>query len=416
MLPRFLVFILIFLLIVGVEFYFYQAVKTVIRDYSSTKKQWINYVYWASAIFTISVALVSIFIPPPEWNKFFRNYFASLAFILFFVKIIGVVFLLIDDGIRLIRFIWRYFFETGKQDAKEGISRLKFLSYISLSLAAIPFVSLIYGMFRGAFKYTVHKVSIKSSKIPRAFHGLKIVQVSDIHTGSFTDTSALEKAFDIVMKQGADVIFFTGDLVNNRTEETAGFVPVYQKLKAPMGVYSILGNHDYGDYVQWDSPEAKQQNLEDLKKVHAESGWKLMMNEHVALEKKGEKIALLGIENWGGNLRFPKYGKMKEAHKGTEEYPFKILLSHDPSHWDKQVLKEYSDVDLTLSGHTHGMQFGVEIPGFKWSPVKYFYPNWAGLYQQGEQYLYVNRGLGFLGYPGRVGIWPEITVIELLSS
>jgi uncharacterized protein len=297
-----------------------------------------------------------------------------------------------------------------------GITRLKFLSYISVGIAAVPFLSLVYGMFRGAFRYTLHEVTVKSPKLPAAFHGLRIVQISDIHTGSFTDNSHLEKAFSIVLDQKPDIIFFTGDLVNNSTDETIGFLDTYKKLNAPMGVYSVFGNHDYGDYIQWDSPEAKAANLEALKKVHADSGWRLLMNEHVALERNGEKIALLGIENWGGSLHFPKYGKMDLAHKGTEEYPFKILLSHDPSHWSKQVKQEYKDVDLTLSGHTHGMQFGIEIPGFKWSPVKYLYPQWAGLYKEGDQYLYVNRGLGFLGYPGRVGIWPEITVMTLEMS
>ena len=218
------------------------------------------------------------------------------------------------------------------------------------------------------------------------------------------------------MQQKADMILFTGDLVNNVAIETKDFLNEYKTLKAPYGVFSVLGNHDYGDYVAWESQTAKYENLEALKKVHADSGWRLLMNEHVAIEKDGEKIALLGIENWGGGKYFPKYGKMNEAHKGTEEYKFKILMSHDPSHWDKQVRTEYPDVDLTLSGHTHGMQFGIEIPGFKWSPVQYIYKHWAGLYKQDNQYLYVNRGLGFLGYPGRLGIWPEITVIELTKA
>jgi predicted MPP superfamily phosphohydrolase len=254
---------------------------------------------------------------------------------------------------------------------------------------------------------------VPSPNIPDAFHGYKIVQISDIHTGSFMDTSALHKAFDIIMQQGADLILFTGDLVNNKAEEADGFEEVYRKLKAPHGVYSVLGNHDYGDYVQWDSPEEKRKNLESLKDVHKKAGWRLLMNEHVPIEKDGQKIALMGIENWGGNMHFPKYGRMDLAHRGTEEYPFKILMSHDPSHWEKQVQTEYKNIDLTLSGHTHGMQFGIEIPGFKWSPVKYFYKQWAGLYKQDNQFLYVNRGLGFLGYPGRLGIWPEITVLEL---
>jgi predicted MPP superfamily phosphohydrolase len=219
------------------------------------------------------------------------------------------------------------------------------------------------------------------------------------------------------MEQNADIIFFTGDLVNNESKEVLPFIDVLGKIKAPMGVFSTLGNHDYGDYITWESQAAKSQNLEDLKHTHAAMGWKLLMNEHVALKKGDAEIALLGIENWGGNLNFPKYGDMKKAHEGTEKYPVKLLLSHDPSHWNMQVTEEFKDVDITFSGHTHGFQFGIEIPGLiKWSPSQFVYKQWAGLYSKEKQHLYVNRGLGFLGYPGRVGIMPEITVMELYNA
>lgn len=412
MLARLIIF---FLLVTVVEIYFLQAVKTFVRDFSGTSKNITLYTAYVLAGITFLIGTVAMFYPPPNWNSLFR-FIMAITLILFVCKLIGCQFLIIDDIIRFFRWIFNLF--RKKTEAVEGnavykIDRLKFLSQLAVTFTVIPAVGFIYGMVKGAYKYKVHNVKVPSSKIPSAFNGFKIVQVSDIHTGSFMDNTALNKAFDIVMQQGADLILFTGDLVNNKTEETKGFEEVYSKLKAPHGVYSVLGNHDYGDYVQWDTVEAKRKNLEDLMQVHANAGWKLMMNEHVALEKNGEQIALLGIENWGGNMHFPKYGKMDEAHRGTEKYPFKILLSHDPSHWEKQVQTEYPDVDLTLSGHTHGMQFGIEIPGFKWSPVKYFYKQWAGLYKSGEQFLYVNRGLGFLGYPGRLGIWPEITVIEL---
>ncbi|MGZ3884494.1 MAG: metallophosphoesterase, partial [Bacteroidia bacterium] len=255
-----------------------------------------------------------------------------------------------------------------------------------------------------------------SPNLPEAFDGFKIVQISDIHCGSFLSDAALIKAFDILHKQKPDLILFTGDLVNNIATETHDYIEQYKSLKAPYGVYSVLGNHDYGDYVSWESGEAKRANLDSLKKIQADCGWKLLMNEHVALEKDGEKIALIGIENWSASNRFPKKGRLDLAYKGAEQYPFKILMSHDPSHWDQQVRKDYPNIDLTLSGHTHGMQFGIEIPGFKWSPVQYLYKQWAGLYKQDNQYLYVNRGLGFLGYPGRLGIWPEITVLELKKA
>jgi hypothetical protein len=339
--------------------------------------------------------------------------------IIFVCKLIGSSFLLIDDIVRLFRWIASLFNKAPKEaieDGAEKISRLKFFSYLAVTFTVIPAVSFIYGMVKGAYKYRVHKVKVSSPNLPEAFEGFKIVQLSDMHCGSFMSTEPLEKAFNIVLDQKPDVIFFTGDLVNNESNETEMHLDTYKMLKAPYGVYSILGNHDYGDYKQWETPEDKIANLDKLKDIQKQSGWRLLMNEHVPIEKDGQKIALLGIENWGGNLRFPRYGKLENAHAGTEGYPYKILLSHDPSHWDVQVSQEakYNDIDLTLSGHTHGMQFGIEIPGFiKWSPVKYIYKHWAGLYKQDNQYLYVNRGLGFLGYPGRLGIWPEITVIEL---
>jgi hypothetical protein len=228
------------------------------------------------------------------------------------------------------------------------------------------------------------------------------------------DKEAVENGVKKILKEKPDIILFTGDLVNDRASEMTDYMDVFNRLHAPMGVFSTLGNHDYGDYVVWESQEAKRSNLERLKEVHKELGWRLLMNEHVVLEKGNERIALLGIENWSGKGNFGRYGKMDQAYPGTEQYPFKILMSHDPSHWDAEVRTKYADIDLTLSGHTHGMQFGLEFPGFKWSPVQYMYKQWAGLYEAGKQKLYVNRGYGFIGYPGRVGILPEITVIELV--
>ena len=251
------------------------------------------------------------------WPAFFRTYIFSILFILFFSKIIGCVFLLLDDILRFFRWGYQYAVTFNEPEKREGISRLKFLAYVSGTFFAIPFVSLFYGIVRGAYRYKIHNVKVNFPNLPEAFDGLKIVQVSDIHTGSFANTEALNYAFDKVMSLRADIIFFTGDLVNNTTTETEGFLPIYQKLKAPMGVYSILGNHDYGDYVEWPSAAAKEANLNALKKVHADAGWRLLTNEHVALEKNNQKIALIGVENWGGNLHFKKYGKMDVAHKGT---------------------------------------------------------------------------------------------------
>ncbi|MDP3567369.1 metallophosphoesterase [Sediminibacterium sp.] len=375
------------------------------------------YTAYGFAAFSILIGLVSLFYPPPNWNNFFR-YLSAVALILLVCKLLGSSFLLIDDVIRLFRWIFSLFKHKGGEvvDATQGISRLKFFSQLAVTFTIVPAVGFLYGMVRGAYKYRVHNVKVPSPNLPPEFDGFKIVQLSDIHSGSFMNENALIKAFDIVKELKADIILFTGDLVNNVSTEVDGYEHLFKQLSAPHGVFSVLGNHDYGDYVEWDSTEAKRANLELLKAKQKDFGWKLLMNEHVPIEKDGATIGLIGIENWGGNMRFPRYGKMKEAYEGAENYAYKILMSHDPSHWDMQVVLEYPEVDLTLSGHTHGMQFGIEIPGFKWSPIKYLYKNWAGLYKQGKQFLYVNRGLGFLGYPGRLGIWPEITVIELQKT
>ncbi|MES2513829.1 MAG: metallophosphoesterase [Bacteroidota bacterium] len=415
--PSYIAVFFIFAIIIFIEWYFLYALKTISVDYSPAKRKYILWFAYSLAACSVLLVAVSAVYPPPEWNNTMR-FISAIFLILLLCKLLGCVFLLIDDLIRLFKWV-SFKFNSRNSDTVENtgnhISRLKFFSYLALTFSFIPAISFIYGMVRGAYKYRVHKVKVTSPNLPAAFDGFKIVQLSDMHSGSFISTDPLVKAFNIVMEQKPDAIFFTGDLVNNESKETHLHLETYKMLKAPYGVYSILGNHDYGDYKQWDTPEAKVENLDTLKDIQRQSGWRLLMNEHVPIEKDGQKIALLGIENWGGNLRFPRYGKLENAHAGTEGYPYKILLSHDPSHWDVQVSQEskYKDIDLTLSGHTHGMQFGIEIPGFKWSPVQYIYKHWAGLYKQDNQFLYVNRGLGFLGYPGRLGIWPEITVIEL---
>jgi uncharacterized protein len=411
MVVRFFVFVVLVILI---EWYFLQAVKMFTQDFSTAKKNGFIYTAYVFASISVLFAIAALISPPPNWNNFFR-FLSSVVIILLLCKLLGSIFLLVDDIVRLFRWIFSLFKQktTEAIAAGAGISRIKFFSQLAITFTVIPAIGFVYGIVRGAYKYRIHNVKVPSPNLPEEFNGFKIIQLSDIHTGSFLNDSALTKAFDIVMQQNADLILFTGDLVNNVSTELDGYEHLFKKLNAPHGVYSVLGNHDYGDYVTWESTQAKQKNLDLLKNRQRGFGWKLLMNEHVAIEKNGVQIGLLGIENWGGNMRFPRYGKMQEAHLGTEKYPFKILMSHDPSHWDKQVVTDYPDIDLTLSGHTHGMQLGIEIPGFKWSPVKYIYKNWAGLYKQGKQFLYVNRGLGFLGYPGRLGIWPEITVIEL---
>ena len=410
--------IIVGLILLLIDWYFYQAIATVLKDSSGQRKELIPYFYWGFTIFTFLLFLIPFVVPIAEWPKFIRVYIIGFALVAIVSKLIGALFVAVDDIIRLFRWILSFFItSTGEGvTAKHHISRLMFLNKIAIGMTVVPLAGFIYGMIRGAFNYKIHGVKVILPNLPSAFNGLKILQISDIHSGSFVSATHLEEAVKIINQQNADVIFFTGDLVNNIATETEILMETLNKIKAPMGVFSILGNHDYGDYVKWDSVEAKNKNLEDLKKVHAQLGWRLLMNEHIPLQREGAEIVIIGIENWGANLNFPKYGNMKKAHTGTEKYPVKLLLSHDPSHWSHQVKQEYKDVDITFSGHTHGFQFGIEIPGFKWSPSQYVYKQWAGLYQHENQYLYVNRGLGFLGYPGRLGISPEITVMNLFNS
>jgi predicted MPP superfamily phosphohydrolase len=258
----------------------------------------------------------------------------------------------------------------------------------------------------------VRRRDVYSPHLPKAFDGIRLVQISDIHTGSFFNKTAVRGGVDLINQERGDMVLFTGDFVNNQSDEAKPYLDLFAKVKAPLGVHAVMGNHDYGDYHRWDSMIEKQQNIKDLHQMHKYMGWNIMLNENKIITADGESIALLGLENWGAG-RFSKYGDMSKTYEGTQEIPYKILMSHDPSHWDAQVLSEYPDIDLMLAGHTHGMQFGVEIGDFRWSPSQYVYKQWADLYQQGTQSLYVNRGFGFLGYPGRIGILPEITVLTL---
>ena len=398
------------------DFYVYQAVKTIAQSLSPFSKTGIQFVYWGSAIFALTCLLSLPYFQSLQTNRFFRNYIFSIFVGIFIAKLVGSVFFLIDDVRRLLTWIILKINsqkEVVTKTAINGISRSTFLSWAGIGVGSTLFGTLLYG-FSNKYNYKIKRIPLFFDNLPKAFKGLKIVHISDIHSGSFNDKIAVNHGIDLILKEKADLILFTGDLVNDRHEEMLEYRDIFSRLNAPRGVYSTLGNHDYGDFVSWPSEFEKKQNLESLKQLQKGLGWRLLMNEHVVFERKGEKIALLGIENFGAKGRFPKYGRMQDAYPGTEAIPFKILMSHDPSHWDYQIKKEYADIDLMLSGHTHGMQFGLENPYFKWSPVQWMYKQWAGLYEDGKQKLYVNRGFGFIGYPGRVGIMPEITVIELV--
>ena len=406
------IFITIILLL---DIYLFQVIRSLSANLADKWKQIITIAFWSLSALSIIGFLFFAFTEPDLLGRKLRSYLFFTIMALFFAKLIACFFFLIDDIRRLIQWVInRFIYSSGKNTsmAEEGISRSAFLSWLGIGLGSTLFGSLIYG-FSNKYNYHVKNVHLNYPNLPQSFKGLKIVQISDVHCGSFTDVNQVKKGIELIMEQKPDMILFTGDLVNDMASETKDYVQIFSLLKAPLGVFSVLGNHDYGDYRQWPfEGVSKEQNLANLKKIQADLGWRLLLNEKVIIEKNGERIALLGIENWSSKARFPKYGKMAEAYKGTEGIPFKILMSHDPSHWEAEVQPKYSDVDLMLSGHTHGMQFGVDIPGFKWSPVQYVYKQWAGLYETEKQKLYVNRGFGFIGYPGRVGILPEITVLN----
>lgn len=410
---------IVLLIMIALDIYVFMVIRSVSNSANPLIRNLIYWVYWLVSIMTIIGVVIFMAKGIEYLPKQIRAYlFASiLAFV--FGQLISSVFFLIDDVRRLIQWAAGKIFFRNTEIATmsgDGISRSAFLSWLGLAAGTSLFGSLIYG-FHNKYNYRVKRVQLSYDNLPPGFHGVKIVHFSDVHSGSFMNKKAVAHGVEKIMAENGDMVIFSGDLVNDRATEMNDYIDVFDKVKAPMGVYSTFGNHDYGDYARWPyEGVTKEQNLANLAKIHEQLGWRLMMDEHIPLEKNGDKIALIGIQNWSAKARFPKYGNMKKAYAGTENYPFKILISHDPSHWDAEVRPEYGDVDLMLSGHTHGMQFGVEIPGFKWSPVQYMYKEWDGLYEEGKQKLYVNPGFGFIGYPGRVGILAEITVLELVNS
>ena len=390
-----------------IEIYAFQAFKTTI------KTKWILVVYQiiSLAILVYIVWSLSQFDRSVGQNR--QSVITiGLILIVYVPKIFLTLFMFGEDLIRLIRGAINYFVEY--DNASSYIpERRKFVSQIALVIAAIPFASLIYGIFEGKYNFKVIKQQVFFPDLPDAFDGFKITQISDIHSGSFDNPEKIKYAIDLINEQEADLILFTGDIVNTHAREMHPWIDAFKGIKKPeFGKFSVLGNHDYGEYVTWPTKKQKDENFEAIKNLHQEIDFKLLLNEHIFIEKENQRIAVLGVENWGKN--FKQAGDLRKASEGLTSKDFKILMSHDPSHWEYQVKEDEKHFQLTLSGHTHGMQFGIEIPGFfKWSPVQYVYKQWAGLYENLGRYVYVNRGFGFHAYPGRVGIWPEITVIEL---
>ncbi|MEL6558123.1 MAG: metallophosphoesterase [Bacteroidota bacterium] len=402
---RFIILIIIYLLF---DYYAFQLIKVQVAESSDNTRRVVYVIYWIITLGALaSIPLIASL--DPFKQRALRTFLLSFVFINFISKFFVSFFLLIDDVWRGIQWVAGKF--TKEQSEPVDIGRTKFLTTTAVVAGALPAITLGFGVVSGAYDYRVRRRTVYFPNLPKEFDGIKVVQLSDIHSGSFYNKTAVKGGIELAMAEKPDIICFTGDLVNDQSKEVEDYVPVFEKLKAPLGVYSVMGNHDYGDYKQWASRDAKAKDIANLHKAHELMGWDLLLNENRKIKVDGAEIGLLGIENWGKG-RFSKYGDLNKTMQGMEEMPFKLLMSHDPSHWEAQVIPE-TNIDLTLSGHTHGFQFGVEIGDFKWSPSQYIYKQWADLYQEKDQYIYVNRGFGFLGYPGRIGILPEITVLEL---
>lgn len=385
------------------EFYVYQAFKTI------TSNTWLRVGYWMVNLMVYGFFIYEILVFKRSDRDQHRVQLLTSIFLVFMLPKLFIVFFLILEDIS--RF-FRYLFTVYAQPESYFLERRKFLSVLGVGVAGIFSLLFIDGIVFGKYRHRVRKVKLKIAGLPQQFKGYKIVQISDVHSGSFFHPEKLKHAIDLINEQNADLVLFTGDMVNNYAEEFKPFVPLFSTIRAKDGKFSILGNHDYGDYGDWKSAEEKSQNIPQLAALQRDAGFDLLRNEHRIIERNGEKLYLIGVENWG-EPPFPQYGDLNKASEGIPPEAAKILMSHDPTHFDAVVKKHPSNVQLTLSGHTHGMQFGLDLKNIRWSPVQYRYKKWADLYESEGKYLYVNRGFGVIAYPGRVGIEPEITLFEL---
>ena len=405
-------------LLIILDIYIYRSVRAIYPDWTLRNGKKFTYVWWGYSILLIIGVFISIFF---NLRLTIRAIILVAFFITFVSKVVFLPFLLFDDLRRGMLWLKRRYFSKPAAvpaggDKGEPITRSDFLLKTGIAVAAIPFSSLTWGIVSGAHDYQIKRRKLVLPNLPKAFDGMTIAQISDIHSGSFYNKKAVLGGVETLLAEKPDAAFFTGDIINNLAREMRDYQDIFSKIKAPLGVYSVLGNHDYGEYYFGKHPSAaKAKNLRDVIDTHKNMGWDLLMNESRKLTVDGEEISVIGVENWGAG-RFPKFGKLDKAVRGTEDSPVKLLLSHDPSHWRAQVLPHYPQIDVMFSGHTHGMQFGVNTESFQWSPVQFIYKEWAGLYKEQHQQLYVNVGYGFLGYPGRVGILPEITIFELKRS
>lgn len=409
-------YLVVTLFILAIDWYVFQAVKTTTRDFSATTRRALEITYWLITGLTLASIYATFVVNVEHWPKAFRAYLFGTILVIYAGKLFALFFLFIDDLVRLFRWIASKVTSSPAAEGAQNIARSKFLSQMALFIGAVPVVAGLYGMIMNAYNYQFKRVKVPIAGLPPEFEGLKIIQLSDIHSGSFNQMEPIIDVVSKINKEQPDLIFFTGDIVNSLATELEPYLDVFKQLKAKQGVYSVFGNHDYGDYHRWDSKEAKYKNQEDLRNHHKYMGWRLLWDEHEVLERNGARLAIIGVQNWSAKNSFKTYGNLSKAYTGCEDCQVKLLLSHDPSHWDAEITEQYQDIDITFSGHTHGAQLGVEIPGYKWSPSQYIYKQWAGLYQKGKQYIYVNRGFGFIGFPGRVGILPEVTVMELTKA
>ena len=403
-------------LIILIDIYAYQAIRIATARFHIFLKQATRGFYWAFTAFTIAILIWINTIGIPDEKL--KQWIIIILGILYFSKLFLILVMVADDIRRGIHFTRRYFKRIREKPVGENpskISRSEFFARAAIFSWSMPMVPLSFGIISGAHNFQLRRKVIHLPNLPKSFDGFQIGQVSDIHAGSLFGKTAIRGGVEMLMREKPDAIFFTGDLVNTETCEVNEYINIFDKLKADFGVFSVTGNHDYGNYREWTSPNAKKNNFDAMMAAHEQMGYQLLMNENTMLEVGGEKIAVIGVENWGIGppLRFPKYGKLNEAYQGTEDAAVKILLSHDPTHWDAQIRPDFPDIDLTFAGHTHGYQLGVNIGSYSWSPAQYRFKQWAGLYQEGSQYLYVNRGFGCIGYPGRIGMPPELTIIEL---
>jgi len=408
---RFLFPVILIIIFFLIDLYLYQAVKLVISNYSVRTKKIIKWFFWAIPIYAITSFLLFVFA-----RESVSSYFFIAAFLLYISKIISLIVLLLEDITRFIKLIYRRIKKqlspklASISEDENKISRSKFISQTALAIGGLHVGALAWGVTTGAHDYRIIRVTLPLKNLPTSFDGMTLAQISDIHSGSFYNKVAVQGGVELLMAEKPDMIFFTGDLVNNRTEEVKDYIEVFKKIKAPLGVFSSTGNHDYGDYAKWESEAEKKRNFENFKKVHQQLGWNLLQDEHQRIKVGNEEIGILGIQNWG--VGFAQYGDLNKAIQNTEDLPVKLLLSHDPSHWREQVLK-HTNIDAAFAGHTHGFQYGIKLGDFKFSPAQLRYKEWSGLYTENEQHLYVNTGFGYLGYPGRVGFLPEITIFEL---